>query len=83
MNEHEKKWAKINAERKATAISNRKRLTAETVAAIDAVIQAADSIVSDTSESILYGHLNISLDELVKLSANVEKLRDAFIPERR
>ncbi len=83
MNEQEKKWAQIRAKRKAAAISNRKRLKAETVEAIDSIIQAAQSIVADASESILYGHLNISLEELVKLSANADKLRDAFTVEGR
>lgn len=75
-------WQKAQQEREALrkkrAASNRKRLKAETVEAIDALIRAANSVVCDASESILYGHINISLTDLAELSNNADKVKNAF-----
>ena len=66
------------AQRKKTAISNRKRLKAETVAAIDALVKVANGIVLDASEGLIYGHINLSLGDVAELSKQADRVRDAF-----
>jgi len=67
------------AQRKKTAISNRKRLKAETVAAIDALVKVANGIVCDASESIMYGNVNLSLSDIAELSKQADRVREAFL----
>jgi len=66
------------AQRKKTAISNRKRLKAETVEAIDALVKVANSIVYDASEGLIYGHINLSLGDVAELSKQADKVKDSF-----
>ena len=75
-------WQKAQQQREAlrkkAAISNRKRLKAETVEAIDALVKAANSICWDASEGIVYGNIQITLSDLTELSKNADKVKDAF-----
>ena len=66
--ENWEKVQKVNeAKRKASAISNRKRLKAETVEAIDSLLKVAGSIHWDAVEGLSYGHLTLSFTDLVEM----------------
>jgi len=75
-------WEKVRkaeeAKRKAAAISNRKRLKAETVEGIDALLKAIHSIHWDAVEGLSYGHLTLSFNDLVELKKQGDKLAQAF-----
>ena len=75
-------WEKIRkaeeAKRKTTAISNRKRLKAETVEAIDNLLKVAGSIHWDAVEGLSYGHLTLSFTDLVELKSQADKVAKEF-----
>jgi len=75
-------WEKVQkaneAKRKAEATSNRKRLKAETVEAIDNLLKVADSIHWDAVEGLSYGHLTLSFNDLVELKKHGDIVAKAF-----
>lgn len=75
-------WEKIQkaneAKRKAAAISNRKRLKAETVEGIDELLKVISSIHFDAVEGVAYGEIRFSLDDLANLKKHGDKLAEAF-----
>lgn len=66
------------AKRKAAAISNRKRLKAETVQGIDELLKVISSIHWDAVEGLSYGNLTFSLNDLASLKRHGDKLAEAF-----
>lgn len=75
-------WEKVQkaneAKRKAAAISNRKRLKAETVEAIDNLLKVAGSIHWDAVEGLSYGHLTLSFTDLVELKKQADVVAKEF-----
>lgn len=75
-------WEKVRkaneAKRKASAISNRKRLKAETVEGIDELLKVISSIHWDAVEGLSYGNLTFSLNDLANLKKHGDKLAEAF-----
>jgi len=75
-------WEKVQkaneAKRKAAAISNRKRLKAETVEAIDNLLKVAGSIHLDAVEGLSYGHLILSFTDLVELKKQADVVAKEF-----
>ena len=66
------------AKRKASAISNRKRLKAETVEGIDELLKVISSIHWDAVEGLSFGEPTFSLNDLAKLKKHGDKLAEAF-----
>lgn len=66
------------AKRKASAISNRKRLKAETVEGIDELLKVISSIHWDAVEGLSFGELTFSLNDLAKLKKHGDTLANAF-----
>lgn len=66
------------AKRKAAAISNRKRLKAETVEGIDELLKVISSIHWDAVEGVSWGQITFSLDDMVKLKKHGDVLAKAF-----
>jgi len=75
-------WEKIRkaeeAKRKALAISNRKRLKAETVESIDELLKVISSIHWDAMEGLNYGNLTFSINDLANLRKHGDALAKAF-----
>ena len=78
MEQWEKKRAQHEAKRKALAVSNRKRLKAETVEGIDELLKVISSIHFDAVEGLSYGQLVLSFTDLVNLKKHGDKLAEAF-----
>lgn len=75
-------WEKVRkaneAKRKASAISNRKRLKADTVEGIDKLLKVISSIHWDAVEGLSYGHLTLSFTDLVELKKHGDVVAEAF-----
>ena len=75
-------WQKVQkaneAKRKALAISNRKRLKAETVEAIDDLLKVISSMHFDAVEGITWGEVRFSLNDVAELKKQGDKLAKAF-----
>jgi len=75
-------WEKVRkekeAKRKATVISNRKRLKAETVRGIDDLLKVISSIHFDAVEGLQWGGLRLSIQDLAELKTQGDKLAEAF-----
>ena len=78
MEQWEKNQKANEVKRKAAAISNRKRLKAETVEAIDNLLKVAGSIHWDAVEGLSYGHLTLSFTDLVELKNQADKVAKEF-----
>lgn len=66
------------AKRKAAAISNRKRLKAETVRGIDDLLKVINSIHFDAVEGLSWGGLRLSIQDLADLKTHGDTLAKAF-----
>ena len=78
MEQWEKTQKANEAKRKAAAISNRKRLKAETVEGIDELLKVISSIHVDAVEGLACGHLILSLTDLVELKRQGDILAREF-----
>ena len=80
------KWEKLAIERelirKASVISNRKRLKAETVEAIDQLLKAVGSLHFDAVEGLQHGFLSLRLDDIANLKNYGDKVAQAFTKEK-
>jgi len=67
------------AKRKAAAISNRKRLKAETVQGIDDLLKVISSIHFDAVEGLQWGgEIRLSINDLSNLKKHGDELAKAF-----
>lgn len=78
MEQWEKNQRANEAKRKAAVMSNRKRLKAETVEGIDALLKVISSIHWDAVEGLSYGNLTFSINDLADLKKHGDKLANAF-----
>ena len=78
MEQWEKTRKANEAKRKALAVSNRKRLKAETVEGIDELLKVISSIHFDAVEGLSYGQLVLSFTDLVNLKMHGDKVAEAF-----
>jgi hypothetical protein len=80
--DHEAVRVKREAYRKKQAVSNRKRLKADTVKAIDQLLSVIGSIHNDAVEGLTFGEVTLSINDLAKLKSEADKLAYAFSLER-
>lgn len=82
----ENDWQVIQAQkefaRKKNAISNRKRLKAETVRRIDDLLLTVNSVHRDVLEGLRFGEIMFSLKDLADLKDRADKLSEVFSLER-
>ena len=78
MEQWEKNQRANEAKRKAAVMSNRKRLKAETVEGIDALLKVISSIHFDSVEGLSYGQVVFSFNDLADLKKHGDKLANAF-----
>jgi hypothetical protein len=78
MKDYEQIKKQNEANRKAAAISNRKRLKAETVEGIDDLLKVINSIHFDAVEGLQWGGLRISIQDLADLKTHGDTLAKAF-----
>jgi hypothetical protein len=76
-------WEKVQkeneAKRKAAAVSNRKRLKAETVQGIDDLLKVIGSIHFDAVEGLQWGgEIRLSINDLSNLKKHGDELAKAF-----
>lgn len=78
MEQWEKAQKAREAKRKASVISNRKRLKADTVQGIDDLLKVISSIHFDAVEGLTYGAVTFSLEDIANLKKHGDKLAEAF-----
>ena len=80
------KWEKQASERetirKASVISNRKRLKAETVEAIDELLKAVGSLHFDAVEGLQHGFISFRFEDIANLKNYGDKVAEAFTKEK-